>query len=133
MGRATARTKLLSVTHADCKMDIFRCPGAGGQKVNKTSSGVRYTHEPSGAVGESCEQRSQDQNRKTAFRRMAETQAFKAWVNVEAMRRSGELKRVQDKVNEQLLNETIVEVEVDNEWTAAPQLAINKYDIKDLR
>ena len=35
---------LFSVTIKDCDVDTFRCPGNGGQKVNKTECGVRITH-----------------------------------------------------------------------------------------
>lgn len=72
-----ARELLLSVTAKDCRWDYFRCGGKGGQKQNKTSSGARVTHPPSGAVGESREERSQLQNRKRAFRKMAESQEFR--------------------------------------------------------
>jgi protein subunit release factor B len=71
------REKILSVTLKDCRVDYFRAGGPGGQKQNKTSSGVRITHPPSGAVGEARDQRSQLQNKKAAFRRMAESDKFK--------------------------------------------------------
>ncbi len=35
---------LFSVTMADCRRDTFRAGGKGGQKQNKTESGVRITH-----------------------------------------------------------------------------------------
>jgi peptide chain release factor 1 len=45
-------------------------------------------HHPSGARGEAREERSQLQNKKRAFRRMAESEEFKAWVRVQTGRDS---------------------------------------------
>ena len=69
-----------SVTLKDCDVQTFRAGGNGGQNQNKRDTGVRVIHRASGARGEAREERSQLQNKKLAFKRMAETSAFKAWV-----------------------------------------------------
>ncbi|AWV22244.1 MULTISPECIES: peptide chain release factor 2 [Roseomonas] len=57
----------IEINPADLKTDTFRASGAGGQHVNKTESGVRFTHIPTGIVVASTQDRSQHRNRAIAM------------------------------------------------------------------
>ena len=76
------RTKMFSVTAADCRFIAKRGSGKGGQKRNKTSNAIQCFHDPSGAMGECEEGRIQSQSKRTAFERMTKTKEFQSWLTL---------------------------------------------------
>lgn len=75
-----ARRRVVHLTRKDFIRQTFRTGGKGGQRRDKTETGVRFIHEPSGARGESSEASYQHQNEKIAFRRMAESPKMRMWI-----------------------------------------------------
>jgi protein subunit release factor A len=55
---------------AQCRIETFRSGGKGGQHQNKTESGVRLVHLPTGVRATSRSERSQHRNKALALARL---------------------------------------------------------------
>lgn len=54
----------------ECRVDVFKASGAGGQHVNVTQSAVRLTHLPTRLVVSSQKERSQFQNKQICLEKL---------------------------------------------------------------
>lgn len=127
------KEKLFSVTASDCRWDFYKGTGSGGQKKNKTENCCRCTHIASGAVATSESGRSKEHNKKQAFLKMSKTPVFISWIKAEILRKTGEAEDVEKKVENQLLNETFVQIESEDGWKTESSLQITPSDIREIR
>jgi peptide chain release factor 2 len=79
----------------DLKRDTFRSGGPGGQHQNKTESGVRYTHIPTGIAAESRTERSQHKNDANAMA-LLKSKLYQ----IEEQKRRAEVEKVYDEKGE---------------------------------
>lgn len=107
---------LFSITSKDLRFDYYRGSGAGGQHRNKTNSACRCTHEASGAVGQAEDTRSQHDNKKLAFTRMAQSPTFQKWARIEACRVTGKLAQIEEWVDHELKVNTRLEKKEKGKW-----------------
>jgi peptide chain release factor 2 len=79
----------------ELRRDTFRSGGPGGQHQNKTESGVRYTHIPSGISAESRSERSQHKNDDMAMK-MLKAKLYR----IEEQKRKAEVEKQYDEKGE---------------------------------
>lgn len=99
---------LFSVTKKDLKIETMRGSGNGGQNRNKRDTAVRITHFDSGAVGYSEDERSQRQNKKKAFERLASSKRFQLWLKIKVNQVIGTIKtpeQIEKEVSEWMKEE----------------------------
>lgn len=87
--------------------------GKGGQHEQKNQTAVRCIHRPSGAVAESREFKSQIQNKRSAFKKMAESKKFQLWARIQASKLMGQ--KSPEEVVDEMMDAKYLKVEYQTE------------------
>lgn len=95
----------MKLTRKDFKFETFTAGGPGGQHQNRSNTAVRITHIETGLSAESREYKSQAQNKKSAFEKLAEllTPWIKEQMSIEeskAERNNSRIRTYNEKSNE---------------------------------
>jgi peptide chain release factor 2 len=85
----------IEIRPEDLRRDTFRSGGPGGQHQNKTESGVRFTHIPTGIAAESRTERSQHKNSDNAMK-LLKARLFA----LEQQKRKAEVEKLYDEKGE---------------------------------
>lgn len=117
------------------KRQVFRCGGPGGQSVNKTESGVRYIHIPSGVAAEARSERSQHKNDAIALESLYE-KLIRLWLIQRGKSLKGVWERKPDvafgaKMRSYILAGQRRVIDHETEWEGEPR-AVLSGDIDDL-
>ena len=88
-------TIVIEIKPEDLRRDTFRSGGPGGQHQNKTESGVRFTHIPTGVAAESRTERSQHKNSANAMK-LLKAKLYQ----IEEQKRRAEVEKVYDDKGE---------------------------------
>ncbi len=126
------RELILSLRKSDFVVTFFKSSGPGGQHRNKTATAARIVHPASGARAEAAEHKSQDQNRKAAWKRLREAEKFQTWLKraiAEAQLTSDQRRALEQDINrrvERQMSDELILTEIQDEsgkWVPMPKPA----------
>ncbi len=108
---------LFSITANDCEMQTFTVGGPGGGGKDTANTGVRFIHPASGAVGECREHRRQAENKKVAWRRLANHPKMQQFIKIKTQKLIHQLEDIDQVVEKEMeLRNLRIEVQKDNKW-----------------
>jgi len=105
---------LFRLTEKDFEITFYRGSGKGGQNRNKVETGVRIYHPESGAMAQSCEERTQGRNRSIAFKRLTETKEFKIWHKIKCAKILGQQIDIETWITDQMQPKNLKIEEIKN-------------------
>lgn len=111
------RERILTVTAKDCRWHFFGASSKGGQNANRNKCYARCIHSASGAVGEGKVFKSQRQNKKLAFKNMAESKKFRDWVRRESWRKIGVLDQIEKHIDSEMKKVKVEVKDSDGRWS----------------
>ena len=106
MSEPGKRQLLFSVTKKNLIITWFSGKGAGGQYRNKHQNCCRIKHPDNGVIVTGQEERSQKQNLKNAFNRLANHPKFRAWIRIRASEEEGKQILIKEEI-ERAVNEAM--------------------------
>jgi protein subunit release factor B len=124
---------LFTITIKDCEVQTFCAGGKGGQHQNRTETGVRIIHPPSGARGEARDSRDQLLNKRSAFLRMASTKEFQTWHKMETSRRLGKpIPKSMEQIEKEI-DEVIEKVQIFLDTNDMKEIHVNNFIIERVK
>lgn len=90
---------IFSITKKDLDISYYSGSGAGGQHRNKSKNCVRIIHKESGVVVVGTEQKSREQNKKMAFKRLTKHKDFNKWLRLETAKRLEDNKKIEKEID----------------------------------
>lgn len=111
------REKITIASRKDFEVSYYVGPGHGGQKKQKTHSGVQIIHKETGAIGRCSESRSQAENKGKAFQNLLKTPKMKIWINKKLFE-IREKESMEEQIEKKLNNPNNVKYEIkeDGKW-----------------
>jgi len=111
------KERITIASRKDFDVSYYCGSGAGGQKRNKTASGVQIIHRESGAMGRNSESRSQAQNKEKAFQSLVKSPKFKFWLN-RALYEIRQGEKIEETIDREVSDPSITktEVRIDEKW-----------------
>jgi len=106
---------LFSQTKKDFIFESIKGSGPGGQHRNKRETGVRISHRASGATATATDSKSQETNKKEAFRKVCESIKFKIWWTKQVHEALG--RESIESIVERQLEEAVTKYRIEGKWT----------------